>query len=415
MSIAYLDFQSRSAQLRAKLSSLIPNQLAVPGSGVDKDLVLADVIITHNEINEKHGVGVLTLKIFTERSKFIAIRSQNHFNGEHKFGRFGLCLSHAERSRPQVYASVLQALEGYTVDRLVCIPYYPDDVRSAIAIKDIFDTPLCTYIMDDQNICCSDGIPNALLSELLAKSSLRLAISPELRAAYENKFGLKFWLLPPVVSAGLIQCEVDPAQNPEGQSPRGMIIGNIWGARWLELLRKTVRESGVQLEWYCDGGLRWHNCTESDLVKDGILVHAFPQTAALVPFLRRSPFVVLPSGTLDETDDRRAIAQLSLPGKVPFVLATSNTPIIVLGSSETAAAKFIRRFRIGTSAAYTTEDFLKAVEYVTSPEVQLNLRRNAAAMARSFSAQGIQEWIWESLQLGRPCDQRFEQLFSDAV
>ena len=70
---------------------------------------------------------------------------------------------------------------------------------SALAVRQTYGVPLCTYIMDDNNVA-SRGIPDDLMAELLENSALRLAISPELREAYEEKYGLKFWLLPPVVA-----------------------------------------------------------------------------------------------------------------------------------------------------------------------------------------------------------------------
>ena len=68
--------------------------------------------------------------------------------------------------------------------------------------------------------------------------------------------------------------------------------------------------------------------------------------------LRQTPFVVLPSGTLDGFDDRRFIAQLSFPSRIPYILATSHSPILVLGSPATAAAHVVRRLGIGLSALY---------------------------------------------------------------
>jgi hypothetical protein len=35
-------------------------------------------------------------------------------------------------------------------------------VRTAIAIKEIYGVPMCTYIMDDQNVCTSE-IPDELM------------------------------------------------------------------------------------------------------------------------------------------------------------------------------------------------------------------------------------------------------------
>ena len=391
----------RNVELRRKLAGLIAERKR-------KKIFPADVIITHNEVNEKHGVGVLTRKIFAKHPNIISVRSQNHFDGEQQFGETRLLLSYSNRSRPDVFRRVAEEFEGRQIRRIVCIPFYTDDVLSAIALKEIFRVPLCTYVMDDQNVY-SDSIPDHLLDELLAKSALRLAISGEMRAAYEGKYGHKFWLLPPVVSRHLI--EVKPGQ-PKGFYPRnrGIIVGNIWGQRWLELLRKTIKDSGIEVDWYCNSDFSWHSFDRDKLAREGINAHSALPEEELAPLLRKYSFVVLPSGTLDETDDRRAIAQLSLPSKVPFILATSNTPIVVVGNKKTAAARFVMRCQIGTVAEYETGSFSRAVSHVTSPEIQSAMRQRAAAMAGAFSVEGIADWLWQSLKQGRPCDERFERL-----
>ena len=120
-------------------------------------------------------------------------------------------------------------------------PYYPDDVLSSIAIKDLFNVPLCTYIMDDQNVS-SNSIPDELLKELLEKSDLRFAISPELCDAYEKKFKVKFWFVPPVVEKEFVRCQSEvSAENQHHGAKRGIMIGNIWSQRWLDRLRNHCK------------------------------------------------------------------------------------------------------------------------------------------------------------------------------
>ncbi len=171
-----------------------------PGGGPGDNCALrnADAIITHIEVNEKHGVGVLVRTLFRGHSNIISIRSASHFDAESDFGDLTLHISHECKSRESVFDRVLKALRRNTIARVLCVPYYPDDAWTALAIKEIFGIPLCTYIMDDQNIC-ETGIPDSLMRELLAKSKLRLAISPEIYIAYERKYAYKMWLMPPVV------------------------------------------------------------------------------------------------------------------------------------------------------------------------------------------------------------------------
>jgi FkbM family methyltransferase len=146
------------------------------------------------------------------------------------------------------------------------------------------------------------------------------------------------------------------------------------------------------------------------LAGDGVFIHeALPETE-LAEVLRRSSFAVVPSGTLDETDDNVGIARLSLPTRIPFILASSNTPIIVIGSDRTASARFVKRFRVGTVCDYEPARYREAVRSVTAPEAQVSLRQNARAIAQTFAAKGTAEWIWQSLEQGVPVDMKYEEL-----
>ena len=150
------------------------------------------------------------------------------------------CLTHSGLSRSEAYFDVVQALSGYTPRKTLCVPYYPADALSALAVTHTYSVPLCTYIMDDHNVA-SQGIPNELMAELLENSTLRLAISPELRDTYELKYGLKFWLLPPVVPSGLLRLAPDRPDKKRLEAKRGILVGNIWSRNSLQALRATVR------------------------------------------------------------------------------------------------------------------------------------------------------------------------------
>jgi hypothetical protein len=374
----------------------------------------ADAIVAHIEINDKHGVGALIRKLFGSYSNILSIRSKDFYQGQQDFGDCHLCIAHENAARDEVFWNVLASLGKTTVRRILAVPYFPDDVRTALALKEIFGVPLCTYLMDDQNLC-ADGIPDALMDELLAKSSLRLAISPELHAGYELKFGYKMWYMPPLVSMRLILPYLNPPRLTALRAREAVIIGNIWGERWLNLLRDVVRDSGVTLRWYCNGDFRWLPCDKATLAKDGVIPHEGPALSddELVQVLRDAPFVVVPSGVLDDSDDRRFIAQLSLPSRIPYILASSQTPILILGDSRTAAARFIRDLGIGMVAPYERERFLSAIEDITQPETNILMRAKAFSMAARFVDIGAAEWIWQSMAQGHPIDRRYEDMLPD--
>jgi len=384
-----------------------PTQRPAPGEALRG----ADAIVAHIEVNDRHGVGVLLQRLFGSSPNVISIRSQNHFGGRQEFGAWHLCIAHPERGPDAARRAVERALGKNTVARILCVPYYADDARTALALAEIFGAPLCTYLMDDQNVF-ADGIPDELMAELLERSSLRLAISAELALCYEIKYGRKFWLMPPVVPARHLLGTLLPTQEVLAVPRAGAILGNIWGRQWLARLRNTVRGSGITLRWYATSHLRYLSVTPEELERDSILIPSGPPLPDedLVAVLRKTAFLVIPSGTLDEQDDRPFIARLSLPSRIPFLLATAHTPLIVLGHPETAAAKFVRERGIGVTAPYQTAAFLAAVDQVTRPAENLAMRRRALALAARFTDVGAAEWIWQSLARGEPFDLRYEDL-----
>jgi hypothetical protein len=372
----------------------------------------ADVIITHVEVSDRHGVGKLVQMMYLNEPNILSIRSANYYDGQHELGVLSFCVPHENKTRDAVFARVLDTLGDSTARRVVCIPYLADDVRTAIAVKEIYGAPLCTYIMDDQNICTADGIPDGLMGELLAKSGLRLAISPEMAAAYEKKYGYRMWYMPPLVPGRLIPSRLVPP--PEGSAPsEGVIIGNIWGAKWVNLLRDTVRGSGVKLRWYCNGEFKWLPCGKDSLIEDSIIPCNPLKDDPLVAMLRAARLAVLPSGTLDKDDDRRFLAQLSLPSRLPYMMATSHIPIVVLGNRQTAAARFVERFGIGVVVEYDRQAFVDAVNYISRPEVNLAMRKRALVASGRFSDCGAAEWVWQSLAREEAIDRRYEDLISE--
>jgi hypothetical protein len=372
-----------------------------------------DVVVSHVEVCDAHGTGVLTKLLFGGTSGVVSIRSRDQHGGRNELGERAVRLRHDPADRRGLIADVLSALRGCDVRRIVCIPYFEEDVANALAVEELFGAPLCTFVMDDNNIE-AQGIPDRLLRDLLARSELRLAISPELREAYERKFGLQMWLVPPLVAPHLVrrQPPTVPAADVLARR-RGLVIGNIWCAEWLERLRETVRGTGVELDWCSNGDLRVLGVREEDLAADGIRARGFVPEETLVSTLLGAAYVVVPSGTLDDRDPRRGISRFSLPSRIAYVLATAHVPVLVLGHRETAAARFARSRGVGVWAPYERDAFVAAVEEVTDPSRQAAMRERAAQLAPAFSAQGAREWIWSSLARGAAVDDRWERLDSE--
>ncbi len=372
----------------------------------------ADAIVTTNEVTDRHGTGVLLRRIFGTSPNLLSIRSSSLYP-EHQLGVAHLQFGHEGLSRSESFARVAHALNGSTVRRILCVPFLPDEVLTAIALKEMFNAPLCMYLMDDNNVF-SRGIADELLREALSKANLRLAISPEMRDAYEDKYGLNFWVLPPVVRPEAVCTRAGLPQPELLQSRSGVLVGSLWSRRWLERLRAVVKASGLTLDWYGNATAPWLKVTRAELRRDGIIDAGFVPEAELTVHLQRYAYAVIPSGSLDGKDDRPEIARLSLPTRMPFLLAAANMPMIVLGSSETAAAGFLKRFCVGRVSPYDGQRLREAVEEVCRPEAQAEFRHRAATHSRLFSAGGLADWIWHSLDLGEACDARFERAFGRA-
>ncbi len=367
-----------------------------------------DVVITANEINDKHGTGALVSRIFQGCTNILSIRSRNDYGGEHTFGEMSICLPGTGLSRPHMFQEILCALDGRMVKRVVCIPYASKDLLASIAVTELFEAPLCTYIMDDQNICCSH-IPDKLMGEFLSKCTLRLTTHPEMRDAYESKYGLKFWLLPAVVPGHLVRSTpVSPAS--QSQSSIGALVGSIWSEKWFEQVRNTLKGSGYSTQWYGNNNSPYFKTPADELSEANITAFGLVPEERLAELLCTHPYAIVPTGTPDDTGNALALAKLSLPGRILFIVATSHTPVIVLGDEETPAARFVKRFGVGVVSDYNPKSFRKTVQEILSPQTQLTMRQNAARIAQSLSAEGIGEWLWQSLEKGEPHDSRFETL-----
>jgi hypothetical protein len=368
-----------------------------------------DLIVTLCELNDRHGTGVLIQRLFRGEPAMVTVRSREFYRGEQTFGALQTTIAHGNAERREVFAQVLGRLGGLDVRRILCIPYNSDDVLTGLAAKAAFGVPLCTWVMDDQNIAFS-SIPDAPLRELFLRSNVRFAISPEMRAAYEAKFGLSFHLVPPVADAEFVLRRQSAPDSARIEERRGILLGNIWGERWLEGLLDTVRDSGVVLDWPSPGGTPWMSIDHDRLTQAGLRVRPFLPEAELVASLRVSPFVVVPSGTLEGEDSHVSVARLSLPSRIPYIAATAGTPIVLLGNPETAAARFVTRHGLGVVVPYDRRSFSEAVVALCEPEAQTRHRARAAALAPSLSSTGVRDWIWRSLDAGRPIDERWKEL-----
>jgi hypothetical protein len=368
-----------------------------------------DVVVTMNEINDRHGTGPLLKRIFAGRQGIFSIRSRDDW-GIHDFGDWQAKISQQGRSRAECFRSVLRLLAGKPVRTVVCVPFLEDELLTSIAIKEAFHSKLCVYLMDDQNVA-ANAIRDGLMREFLEKCSLRLATHPELRLAYESKYKLPFYLLPAVVPDDLVVREpVSPSYTPGER--RGALIGSFWDQSWFDRLCQELQHCQCHIEWYGNNKSPWLQFPEERMAAAGIHPRGLVPEAKLAEALRNYPFVMVPVGALDKREKNRGVASLSLPGRIPFAAAASHTPILVIGSEETCASRFVKHFGIGLTVPYQSHSIAAAIDYLSETGVQLQMRRNAAKMAAAFSDRDIVAWLPASIDKGCPADTRFEEGFA---
>src|SRR6185312_3225408 len=145
------------ARLQSVLTSLKDGRGLEPAKPPSRLPSPADLVITPCEVNEQHGTGTLLLRIFPDSRSLISLRTSNVYDGTQRFGAAQLCLPLAQAARPEITSWLKWYLTGVAIRRIVCLPYLPADVIVALTAKAMFDAPLCTYIMDDKNVC-AEGI-----------------------------------------------------------------------------------------------------------------------------------------------------------------------------------------------------------------------------------------------------------------
>jgi hypothetical protein len=367
------------------------------------------VVVTANEVTDLHGTGPLVKRVCRDWRNVFSIRARNDW-GVQDFGDWHVCLPARDHTRSEYFHNVLSVLRGRSVRTVLCVPFLPDEFYTSIAIQECFGAKLCVYMMDDQNVA-THNIPDELMEEFLRRCSFRLATHPELQAAYESKFGLPFHVLPAIVPASVIPSDIVPA--PPTQAARhGALIGSFWDQSWYDRLCGVIGACNCHIDWFGNNKSPWLDLSPKKLAKAGIKAHGLVPEQQLGKELQKYPFVIVPVGALDGTESNTGVAQLSLPGRILFAIASSNTPVLIIGSRDTCAARFVSHFKVGEVVPYNASAVAAAMDRMSSPEAQSRMRQAAARIAPALSDAGISTWLLQSIELGRPADSRFESLFA---
>lgn len=366
------------------------------------------IVVTHNEINDAHGTGVLVRRLFGKLDSVLTIRPWSSFDNKDLIGFANIWLGNMMLTDQQLYRLFSILMAGQKVRCVVAVPYNDLDLRVALRLSEVLSSPLALYIMDDCNVVAR-CIGDRTMDKAVQTAAIRFVISTEMRQAYEGKFGEKFFVLPPLVPPELL-CSSKHSAAP---SERGLIVGNIWAQEWLDELVKLLEQCGLAVDWICNtSNPRWLKFDRDDLAKRGLHIVAPMPEAELVRRIRSSPFCILPTDSGTRDPSARAIALLSLPSRVALIVAAGNVPILVVGEKDTAAVRFVHRFGVGLGVPYDSLALKRAIETVLDPIARAAMRANARRISQAFSSEDIEHWFFSSLAAGQAVDDRFETLFS---
>ena len=371
---------------------LLQTLTSLPATGQN----LREVLITSGEVNDRHGTGLLLSRIFSGDSAF-NIHARSFYGTQGDFPAVELANGGPE---DRFAGFMLYQIAGLLrIEHILVVPFMPDDAHTAITLRQAAKAPLVSWVMDDQAVF-SDRFPKPLLEELLAQSNIRFVISPEMKAAYQQAFNVPVFVLPPTVSQALLD---QPAETPRADCKAKCcaLIGNVWSAGWLSRLEHVVETSGWKVYWYghdsaTNGG------------KPAFVGKGFVSEAELAKGLATVPFAISPTGTGDAGDDRPYFTRLSLPSRIPYLLAVHRIPILVMGSEESCAARFVRRLGVGLSCGYNRQEFEKVAGELCDPEFNASCRRSCERHAPLFGDRHLAAWIRQSAETGTPIDSRFE-------
>jgi hypothetical protein len=364
------------------------------------------LLVTHAELCGRHGTGALLLKLLSNEPTLTVFYSHDFFK-THDTDAPAFQIVHSGKLFQNGARLVRNLLTNKRVRRILCVPFYKDDVQTALTAQAYSGAPLALYIMDDQNIHVRE-IPDEMMGRLIQGATICFAISPALCAAYEQKYQRRFWLAPPTADPELF---VPPDYHfTPNTPPRGLLVGNVWSSQILNRFRETIRLSGLQIDWCGNAGKPFVELNPEEVSKEGIFLKSHLPEPTLIELARAADYAVIPSGALDGTDTHEWLARASLPSRMVYLMATANLPLIVMGHVQTAAAQFVTNLGLGTVCDYSARSFQNAVREVSDRTTSDRIRARAQSLSPAFSTRELSNWLWESMGKGQAIDERFEAL-----
>jgi MoaA/NifB/PqqE/SkfB family radical SAM enzyme len=114
---------------------------------------------------------------------------------------------------------------------------------------------------------------------------------------------------------------------------------------------------------------------------------------------------------LDGTEENEWLTRLSLPSRMVFIVTKTLTPMLVLGSPKTAAARFVTQFGLGLAVPYDAGAARAQIDAIIAPERRRQFLDQARRVAPCFLLPDCGEWIWRSLEAKRALPTPFDDLY----
>ena len=138
-----------------------------------------------------------------------------------------------------------------------------------------------------------------------------------------------------------------------------------------------------------------------------LLPHFNTPQAEIDKAIEESAFIVIPYGSEKESE----LSKLSFPTRIPFTIASSGAPFLVVGAANSCAARFIRRNGLGEIVPYDADAFSAAADRLSDPARQREIAQKSLELGKQFSNRDIFENLKEASASGEMDDRHFERLF----
>jgi len=347
------------------------------------------VVITAVELNAHHGTGNFLRQICPETKGvvyhfFRAISIYNNIcdvAGIHKVIPDNCKLGFVDYLKYKIFKPKV----------LVC-PYFEKNIDFALYLKKHFNPVIITYLLDDQNIAVKK-ISNTNLRQLFRVSKKIYCISEEMQKAYNSKFKIKCEVLLPKLCKRSFYI-ANKYRFSKSAKTECCLIGNIWDNDRLNEILDICRTNKLRITWFGYGpDAPWLYIKIKKLKKSDIKIGGWLPEKQLFKKISQLPFVILPTGGNFIKDERKEITRFSLPSRLFFLGAHSNTPILVLGRKRSAVGNFVKKNNFGI-AACTNHEIKTAIAKLKNKNIRQIICDNLLIKKDMFVDAHLVEKIW---------------------